>query len=117
VVKFPNPKRKSGRKRFCSSISIHQSDLTAVKINAKLPPKRLLPQPPLIIQNLALAFQLPSQVLKKDVPYGKIIQALVSTKPFEMLPGFSVPIPGIVVLTAGPVIGTAFDFDPSKMGH
>jgi hypothetical protein len=50
------------------------SDLTAVKINPELPLKSILLQFPLIIQNLALAFQLPSQVLIKNVPYGKIIE-------------------------------------------
>ena len=88
AVKFPNPKRKSSRKRFCSSVSIHQPDLAAVKINTELPSECLLSQFPLIIYNLALAFRLPSQVLKKDVPYGKIIETPFSTQPLEMLQGF-----------------------------
>jgi hypothetical protein len=67
--------------------SIHQSDLTALKINAELPSEGLLPQFPLIKKDLALAFQLPFQVLFNDVPYGKIIQAPFLAKPLEMLPG------------------------------
>jgi hypothetical protein len=59
--------------------------------------------------SLALAFQLPSQVLPEDVPYGKIIQASVSTKPFEMMPGFPVPISGIVFLKADPKFPASFD--------
>jgi hypothetical protein len=48
-------------------------------------------------------------VLKKDVTYGKIIQAPFSTQPLEMLPGFPVPIPGIVLLTAAPLFPATFD--------
>jgi hypothetical protein len=51
-----------------------------------LPPDCLLSQFPLIEQDLTLAIQLPSQMLKKDVPYGKIIETLLTTKPLEMLP-------------------------------
>jgi hypothetical protein len=39
-------------------------------------------------------------VLKKDIHYGKIIETLLSTQPLEMMPGFPVPIPEIVFLTA-----------------
>jgi hypothetical protein len=52
---------------------------------------------------------------KKDVPCGKIIKAPVSTKPLEMLPGFSDPIPGIVFLTASPIFHATFDFDLLKI--
>jgi hypothetical protein len=51
-------------------VSINQRDLTAVRINAELPLKGLLSQSPLIIYNLTLAFQIPSRVSNKDVPYG-----------------------------------------------
>jgi hypothetical protein len=76
-----------------------------------------LPQFPLIIQDLAFASQLPSQVFKKNVPYGKIIQTSFSTQPFKMLPGFPVPMPGIVVLTAGPIFHAAFDSYFLKIVH
>jgi hypothetical protein len=59
--------------------SIHQSDLPAVKINPELPFKGLLPHFPLIVKNLTLAIRLPSELLKKDLSYGKIIQAPFST--------------------------------------
>jgi hypothetical protein len=101
--KFQIPFRNSAENGSAVPISIHQPDLPAVKINAELPFKRLLPQFPLIEQDLALAFQLPFQVLKNDVPYGKIIKTLLTTQPLKMLPGFPVPIPGIVVLTAVPI--------------
>jgi hypothetical protein len=82
-----------------------------------LPFKRLLPQFPLIIQKLALATQLPSQVLNKDVSYGKIIQTHFSTQPLKMLPGFPVPIPGIVVLTAASIFPAALDSYFLKILH
>jgi hypothetical protein len=59
-------------------VSIQQPNLTAIKINAELSLESLHPQFPLIEQDLALAIQLPSQVLKKDVPYSKIIETLVT---------------------------------------
>jgi hypothetical protein len=66
--------------------------------------------------SLALGFQLPSKVLKKDVPYGKIIQTPFSTKPLKILPGFPVPIPGIVILTAGSTFPAIFDSDFFEIG-
>jgi hypothetical protein len=54
-------------------------------------------------------------VLFNDVPHGKIIQAQFSTQPLKMLPGFPVPIPEIVFLTAGPIFPVAFDFDLLKI--
>jgi len=54
-------------------------------------------------------------VLKKDIHYGKIIETLLSTQPLKMLPGFPVPIPGIVFLTAGPIFHATFDFDLFKI--
>jgi hypothetical protein len=48
-------------------------------------------------------------VLKKDFPYGKIIETLLLTQPLMMLPGFPVPIPGNVFLTAAPIFPVAFD--------
>jgi hypothetical protein len=48
-------------------------------------------------------------MLKKDVPYGKIIETPFSTRPHKMLPRFPVPIPGIVFLTAAPKFLAAFD--------
>jgi hypothetical protein len=54
-------------------------------------------------------------VLQKNVPYGKIIKAPFSTQPLEMLPGFPAPIPGIVVLTAGPIFPDIFDYDSLKI--
>jgi hypothetical protein len=80
-----------------------------------LPFERLLPQFPLIIQDLAFAFQHPFWVLHKDVPHGKIIETLLTTKPLEMLPRFPVPISGIVVLIAGPIFTAAFDCDFLKI--
>ena len=65
----------------------------------------------------ALAFRLPSQVLKKDVPYRKIIETPFSTKPLKMLPGFPVPIPGTVFLTAAPIFPATFDYDILKIGR
>jgi hypothetical protein len=56
-------------------------------------------------------------VLKKDVPYGKIIETKFLAKPLKMLPGFPVPIPGIVVLTAGPIFQDAINYDLLKMGR
>jgi len=64
---------------------------------------------------MALAIQLPAQVLFNDVPYRKIIQAPFSTQPLKMLPVFPVPIPGIMVLTAGPIFLEAFDSDLLKI--
>jgi hypothetical protein len=98
-------------------VSIHQTDLPAAKIKPELPSERLLPQFPLIEQDLALAFQFPSKMLKKDVPYGKIIQAPFSIQPLKMIPRFPVPIPGIVVLTAGPIFHATFDYDLLKIVH
>jgi hypothetical protein len=48
-------------------------------------------------------------VLFKDVPLGKIIETLATTQALEMVPGFPIPIPGIVVLTAGPIFPATFD--------
>jgi hypothetical protein len=53
-------------------------------------------------------------MLKKDVPDGKIVESLLTTQPLEMLPGFSVPNPGIVFLTAG--CKTACNNDPPLAG-
>jgi hypothetical protein len=64
-------------------VSIHKSDLTASKINAELPLESLLPQFPLVIQDLALAFQIPSSC-SKDVSCGTIIETLLTTQPLEM---------------------------------
>jgi hypothetical protein len=96
-------------------LSTHQPHLPALKISAELPSERLLPQFPLIKKDLALAFQLPSQVLYKNFPYGKIIKTPFSTQPLEMLSGFPVPIPGIVVLTAGPIFPATSDSDLLKI--
>lgn len=49
AVKIPNSISHYPWKRFCSSTSIHQPDLTAVKINPELPSEGLFPQFPLII--------------------------------------------------------------------
>jgi hypothetical protein len=68
--------------------------LPAVKINAELPLQRLLPHIALIIKDLVLAFQLPLQVLKNDVPNGKIIQTPFSTTLLKMVSRFPVPILG-----------------------
>jgi len=68
-------------------VSIHQPNLTAVKFNPELPLQSILLQFPLIVQNLTLAIQLSTQMLCKDVPYGKIIQSPFSTQTFKMLPG------------------------------
>jgi hypothetical protein len=81
----------------------------------QMPSKSILPQFPLIVQDLALAFQLPTQMLNKDVPYVEIIEVLFSTQRLETLPGFPVPIPGIVILTAGPIFPAAIDFDLLKI--
>jgi hypothetical protein len=80
-----------------------------------LPLKGLLSQSPLIIYNLTYAIQLPYQLLKKDVPYGKIIETLLTTQPLKMLPGFPVPIPGIVFLTAGRIFPAVFNSYNLKM--
>jgi len=56
-------------------------------------------------------------VLKKDVPYGKIIQAPFSAQVLKMIPRFPVPIPGIVILTAGPIVPATFDSDLLKIVH
>ena len=56
-------------------------------------------------------------MLKKDVPDGKIVESLLTTQPLEMLPGFSVPNPGIVFLTAGFLFPGAFDSDRLKIVH
>jgi len=58
-----------------------------------------------------------SRVLINDVPYGKIIQSPFSTQPLEMLPGFPVPVPGIVFLTAPPISPDVFDSKPLKIVH
>jgi hypothetical protein len=47
--KISNSVSHFSRKRFCSSVSIHQPDLPTLKINLELPLKRLLSQFPLII--------------------------------------------------------------------
>ena len=65
--KFQIPFRNVPENGSAVPVSIHQPDLVAVKINAKLPPDCLLSQFPLIEQDLTLAIQLPSQMLKKDV--------------------------------------------------
>jgi hypothetical protein len=54
-------------------------------------------------------------MLKKDIPYGKIIMTPFSAQSPEMLPGFPVPIPGTLVLTAGPIFLATFDFDHLKI--
>jgi hypothetical protein len=91
-------------------VSIHQSGLPAVNINAELPLKSLLPQFRSTYRTWPLAIQFPSQMLHKDVPYGKIIETLFSTKPLEMLPpGFIGPNPGIVILIASPIFTATFD--------
>ena len=54
-------------------------------------------------------------MLKQDVLYGKIIETPIPTQPFEMLPGFPVPIPGIVFLTAGLIFPATFDSDILKI--
>jgi hypothetical protein len=79
------------------------------KSTPNFPLENLFPQFLLIEQDLTLAFQLPSQVFKKDIPYGKIIKTPFSTQTLEMLPGFPVPIPGVVFLTAAPIFPAAFD--------
>jgi hypothetical protein len=56
-------------------------------------------------------------MLKKDLPYGKIIKTPFSTQTLKMVPGFPVPIPGIVVLTASPLFPGAFDSDFFKNGR
>jgi hypothetical protein len=56
-------------------------------------------------------------MLFKDVPYGKIIKTPLSAQPLEMMPGFPVPIPGIVFLSAGPIFHATFDSDILKMGR
>jgi hypothetical protein len=56
-------------------------------------------------------------VLKKDVPYGKIIVSLLTTQPLEVVPRFPVPIPGIVVLTAGSIFPAVFDYDFLEIVH
>jgi hypothetical protein len=56
-------------------------------------------------------------MLLKDIPYGKIIKTSFSTQPLKMLPGFPVPIPGIVVLTAGLIFPAIFDPDLLKIVH
>jgi hypothetical protein len=123
---FPNPKIQPSRHLTPKSqipfrivpengsavpVSIHQPDLPVSKINPELPRESLFAQFPHIEQYLALAFQLPSQVLRKDVPHSKIIETPFSAHPLEMLPGFPVPIPGIVFLTATPVFPDIFDSD------
>jgi hypothetical protein len=88
-------------------VSIQQPNLTAIKINAELPLEGILPQFPLIEQDLTFSFQLPSQVLNNYVPYGKIIQSPFSTQLLEMLPEFPDPNPGIVFLSAGSIFPNA----------
>ncbi len=83
--------------------------LPALKINPKLPLESLHPRFPLIKSDLTFAFQFPSKLHKKHVPYGKIIKTLFSTKPLEMVPGFPVPIPEIVFMTGGSIFPAAFD--------
>jgi hypothetical protein len=56
-------------------------------------------------------------MFNKDLLYGKIIKTLATTQAFEMLPGFPVPIPGIVVLIAGSIFPAAFDSDILKLGR
>ena len=68
--KFQIPFRIIPENGSAVPVSINQRDLTAVRINAELPLKGLLSQSPLIIYNLTLAFQIPSRVSNKDVPYG-----------------------------------------------
>jgi hypothetical protein len=56
-------------------------------------------------------------MLKKDLPYGKIIKTQFSTQTLKMLPGFPVPIPGIVVLTAAPIFLATLDSYFLKIFH
>jgi hypothetical protein len=55
-------------------------------------------------------------MLLKDLPDCKISETPYSAQPLKMLPGFPVPIPGIVVLIASPIFPAAFDFDFLKIG-
>ena len=115
TIKYRIPFRIADKNGFAVPVSIHQPDIPILKINPKLPIQSFFPQFPFIIKNLTLAFQLPSQVFKKNVPYGKIIQALFSTQPLVMVPGFPVPIPGKVFLTASHKFPVAFDPDFLKI--
>jgi hypothetical protein len=54
-------------------------------------------------------------VLHKDIPYGKIIETMLSTQPYEMVPELPFLIPGIVFLTAAPIFPAAFDSDFLKI--
>jgi hypothetical protein len=56
-------------------------------------------------------------VLFNDVPYGKIILTPFSTKPLKLLPGYPVPIPGVVFLTAGSTFPATFDYGLLKIVH
>jgi hypothetical protein len=107
--KFQIPFRIVPEKGSADPVSIRQSDLPALKINAELPFKGLPSQLTLIIYNLTLAFQLPPQMLNNYVPYGKIIKAPFSRQPLKMLPGFPVSIPRIVFLIASPKFPASFD--------
>jgi hypothetical protein len=85
TLKFQIPFRIADKNGFAVPVSIHQSDIPAVKINPELPSKSLLSQFPLIKKNQALAIQLPPQMLTEDVPYGKIIETSLSTQSLKMI--------------------------------
>ena len=53
-------------------------------------------------------------MLKKDVPYGKIIEAPITKQLLKVVPVFPVQIPGTVSLTAAPIFPAAFDYDLLK---
>jgi len=55
-------------------------------------------------------------VFNKDVPHGKIVETLLKTQQLEMEPEFPVPIPWIVLLTAGPIFTAILDYELLKMG-
>jgi hypothetical protein len=54
-------------------------------------------------------------VLNKDLPHGNFIETRLTTQSLKMLPGFPVPIPGIVVVTADPIYPAALDSDLLKI--
>jgi hypothetical protein len=56
-------------------------------------------------------------VLFNDVPYGEIIETLLTTQPLKMPPGLSGLIFGIVIMAACPIFTAIFDSYFLKIVH
>jgi hypothetical protein len=107
--------RFSAEKDSAVPVSIHQSDLPALKINAELTCKRHLSAIPShhVKPGICITGSFPG------APQGYLLRQNhrnhASTQPFEMVPEFPFLIPGIVFLTAAPIFPAVIDSDFLKI--